>query len=130
MDLLGKSIIGNLISSSAFADPEKEFIQSLSVGERKNEISLHIYHGNVIYVEEKGSVISHDQVAQYAPDIPKHIRPLFVKSKKYEEDHEYRYAFLHKRYGLLALRKEPVILRIDPVSRHLIDQTLAANHDE
>ena len=128
---LGELLI-NSLSSSEFANKAKNFLQGLPASEQK--VNPNIVHHDVIYVEEKRSVIDEGQIHSYTENnllpINPLFRPLFVKPKKYEKDHEYRFVcvFSHERYGILEARKDPVDRRIDPVSRTLIDQTLASNY--
>jgi len=120
IDLLNAwwGLLANSISSSAFADSTREIIQGLSVREMRHEISLDVFHQDVIYVDEKRSIIEQGQVNPYVQGIPRPLRPLFVKPKKYAGDQEYRFVFLfqHKHYGQLAVRKDPVDIPILPIT--------------
>lgn len=132
--LLKDSLKKTPISNSHFDDNAKDFIQGLSAYGWMDEIDFNVFHHNVIYCDQKKVIIDGEQLTSYAnaEKIPSSLLRVFTKPKKYEENQEYRFIFLfqHKQYGVLGVQKEPVDLRIDPASRHLIDQTIVADHDK
>lgn len=111
-------LLMNSLTMNSFADAVKKIlISDLTVREMK-DIFIEYFHGEVVYVNKKESIIFRNQVTPYATGIPEKFRPLFVKSEKYKEDREYRFAFLfqHKRYGQLAVQKDPVDVPILPIA--------------
>jgi hypothetical protein len=104
------------ITRTAFADPARAILDGLSIAEM-GEITLSVFHRDVLYVDEKLSAIDEGQHSAYVRGIPPVLRPIFVKPTKYADDREYRFVFLfeHRRHGSLAVRREPVDLPVIPI---------------
>lgn len=110
------SLLMTNITRNAFADPARAILDELTIGEM-GEISIQLFHRDVLYVDEKISSIDEGKLSPYVKEIPSSLRPIFVKPTKYSADREYRFVFLfiHKRHGPLAVRMEPVDLPVIPI---------------
>jgi hypothetical protein len=87
------SLLMTYITRSAFADPARAILDGLSIGEM-GEITLNVFHRDVLYADEKLSAIDEGQLSAYVRGIPSALRPIFVKPTKYADDREYRFVFL------------------------------------
>ena len=111
------SLLMTNISRNSFTDKTREIFDDLTIREM-GEISIALFHREIFYVDEKVSKIDEGFFKAYAPEIPRELRPVFVKPMKHAEDHEYRFLFLfqHRRYGALPVRSDPVDLTVLPIS--------------
>jgi len=131
--LLNYFICGKACSNSTPADTAKDYFKDLPVGHSMNEIIVHMVHDDMEYVDDKKSLIHKSQLYSYGQSNPFEYRNLFLKTKEHDYQQEHRFVFflLNKEGNLLlGVRKKPIAIQIDPVTRHLIDQTLAVGHDE
>ncbi len=104
------------ITRTAFVDAARGRIDEFSISEMR-AISINMFHGHVLYVDEKISTIDEGLLSPYVRAIPQPLRPIFVKPTEFAENQEYRFVFLfeHQRYGSFAVRKDPVDLPVLPI---------------
>lgn len=100
-----------------FSEPSRERVDGLSVREM-GQISLIHFHHDVLYVDQKQSVILDGKVNPYLEGIPAPLRQIFTKPTRYAADREYRFVFWfeHQRYGALPVKRDPVDLALLPIS--------------
>lgn len=99
-----------------FEDSAREKLNQLSRQNRLKELQIGCIHQDVVYVDEKKSIIEHGEAFPYAKNVPREFRPIFVKTKKYSLDCESRFVFIfqHPQFGILQVYKEPYDLQILP----------------
>ena len=94
--------------------------EQFSVADYK-EIGLQLDHKKITYVPKKHEIIVDSKLTQRPENLNQLDRIVFTKEEKFLGDLEYRllYTFVHPRYGVIPVRKEPVILPISPILREL-----------
>lgn len=101
---------------SNFSNTSIDQLQSMSLNELSN-IKIACYHGRVVYVQKKEGRLSFGGLESYANNIPMEFRHFFVKTGKFVEDCEYRFAFviyLPQRSLALSVAAAPLDLNCLP----------------
>jgi hypothetical protein len=75
------------------------------------------FHGPIVYVDEKKTVLSNGPTQTYLDELPIPIRPLFAKPARYQNEAEYRFAITvwHAGLGILSVGDHPVDVPITPI---------------
>ena len=100
-----------------------EIINKLSIPEIQ-QIRLEYMHKPITYVDSRAVIIDQSRIKSGLLLENLYDRILFTKENKYMYQNEYRivFAFVHPKYNILPVKKEPIIIDISPIKRYLISQ--------
>lgn len=82
------------------------------------DINLFWKYREVLYVDQKTSVVEEGRLHPHVADIEAAFRPVFVKPNKFIDDREYRFLFWfeHPQLGILPVAKQPLDVPILPIA--------------
>jgi hypothetical protein len=102
---------------------DAEIINKLSILEIK-QIGLEYIHKPITYVDSKTVIIDQSRIKRGLSSENLHDRIIFTKENKYKHQNEYRiiFVFVHPRYKILPVKKDPIIIDISPIKKYLSSQ--------